>query len=207
MSRVGKTLSFAQLVFGADIAIENYSDRLPHSSQKSFLLFAKGACGEDRPLQGIADLIEPWLDKIRLYEINMRGNNARPTKSQQMLKGNGYHTYYWAAQLTRAPCTCWSSFGADAHQKHVPTCSKLWKVGTTFEKLWDATLLKNFEMFQNRTLRPIWLDKSWQVLWNWTDRLQGHSIDLHADECATYSSSDPITSLSFGGLLTLGGAT
>ena len=199
------TVKFAQLVFGANIAVENYSDRLPHFSQKSFLLFARGACGEDSPLHKVADLIEPQLDEIRLSEINMRAS-ARPTKSQQVLQNNGAHTYYWASQLTRAPCTCRSFFGADKHMKHVPTCSSNWNAGDRFAKLWDATLLKNFEMFQNRNLRPIWLDKSWQALWNWNDHNQGHGIDVHADVCSTYSRLGPITSLSFGrgGVLTLG---
>ena len=60
--------------------------------------------------------------------------------------------------------------------------------------------------FQNRTLRPIWLDMSWQALWNWNDHMQGHGIDLHSDASRTYRSLDPILSLSFGrgGVLTLG---
>ena len=63
----------------------------------------------------------------------------------------------------------------------------------------------NFGKFQNQHQRPIWLDKSWQAVWKWNDYLQGHGIQLHADECATYCSRDPITSFSFGrgGLLTL----
>ena len=36
------TVKFAELVFGKDIAVENYSQRLPHSTEQSFLLFAKG---------------------------------------------------------------------------------------------------------------------------------------------------------------------
>ena len=45
----------------------------------------------------------------------------------------------------------------------------------------------------------------WQAVWNWNDHNQGHGIALHADECDTYSSSDPITSFFFGhgGVLTL----
>ena len=176
-----------------------------HGQVWSFSLFARGACGEDSPLHKVADLIEPQLEEIRLNEINMRAS-ARPTKSQQMLQNNGVHTYYWASQLTRAPCTCRSFFGADKHMKHAPTCSSNWNAGDRFAKLWDATLLKNFETFQNRNLRPIWLDKSWQALWNWNDHNQGHGIDVHADVCSTYSRLDPITSLSFGrgGVLTLG---
>ena len=34
--------------------------------------------------------------------------------------------------------------------------------------------------------------------WNWNDHNQGHGIALHPDACDTYSSSDPITSFSFG---------
>ena len=66
---------------------------MTHSSQKSFLLFAKGACGEDSPLHKVAGLIEPQLEEIRLYEAYMRGNNARPTNLQQMLQKDGWTTY------------------------------------------------------------------------------------------------------------------
>ena len=74
-------------------------------------------------------------------------------------------------------------------------------------QLWDHTLLKNYQLFQtDRNLRPVWLDKSWQVLWNWNDHNQNHGIELHQDYCKTYSPRDPITSLSFGrgGVLTSG---
>ena len=132
--------------------------------------------------------------------------NARPTKSQQMLNADGWTVYYWSAQVTRAPCLCRTSFGADAHQKHVPTSSAMWQAGSRFEKLWDATLMKNYEAFQNRDLRPTWLDKSWQVLWNWNDHNKNHGISPHSDASATYSNVDPITAFSFGhgGVLTLG---
>ena len=135
-----------------------------------------------------------------------RGNTVRPTKSQQMLQGSGGRTYYWTAQLTRTPCTCRSLFGADKRMKHVPTCSSNWTAGSQFARLWDATLLKNYEKFENRSLRLVWLDKSWQALWNWNDHTQGHGIDLHSDYSDTYSRLDPITSLSTGrgGVLTLG---
>ena len=199
------TVKFAQLVFGTDVHVEDYSQRLPHLSDKSFLLFAKGACREGTPLYQVPALIVPQLEEIRVFEEG-RGNYARPTKSQQMLQGSGVHTYYWTAQLTRAPCTCRTPFGGDKHMKHVPTCSSNWTVGNQFARLWDATLLRNYEEFQNRSLRPVWLDKSWQALWNWNDHNQGHGIDLHSDKSDTYSSLDPITSLSFGhgGVLTLG---
>ena len=200
------TVKFAQLLFGVDVAFENYAERLPHRSNKSFLLFAKGACAEGRPFFEIGDFIAPQLEEIQQWEENVRNNNARPTKSQQMLKADGWTVYYWSAQVTRAPCLCRSIFGADAHQKHVPTSSAMWKAGSRFEKLWDATLMKNYEAFQNRDLRPTWLDKSWQVLWNWNDHNKNHGIIPHSDESATYSNVDPITSFSFvhGGVLTLG---
>ena len=151
------TVKFAQLLFGVDVAFENYAERLPHRSNKSFLLFAKGACAEGRPFFEIGNFIAPQLEEIQQWEENVRNNNARPTKSQQMLKADGWTVYYWSAQVTRAPCLCRSIFGADAHQKHVPTSSAMWKAGSRFEKLWDATLMKNYEAFQNRDLRPTWL--------------------------------------------------
>ena len=200
------TVKFAQLLFGVDVAFENYAERLPHRSNKSFLLFAKGACAEGRPFFEIGDFIAPQLEEIQRWEQNVRNNNARPTKSQQMLNADGWTVYYWSAQVTRAPCLCRTSFGADAHQKHVPTSSAMWQAGSRFEKLWDATLMKNYEAFQNRDLRPTWLDKSWQVLWNWNDHDKNHRISPHSDASATYSNVDPITSFSFGhgGVLTLG---
>ena len=201
------TVKFAQLLFGVDVRYENYEDRLPHPSDKSFLLFAKGACAEGKPLCEIAEFIPSQLKEIHDWEQSFRGNHMRPTKSQQMLHSDGHTVYYWSAQVTRAPCVCRSGFGADAHQKHVPTSSASWVSGQRFQKLWDVTLTKNFAQFQNRDLRPVWLDKSWQVLWNWNDHNANHGIAPHSDFCGTYSSVDPITSLSFGrgGVLTLGG--
>ena len=58
------TIKFAQLVFGLDVPLLNSSDRLPYSSDKSFLLFGKGACAEGKPLRKIADLIQPQLEEI-----------------------------------------------------------------------------------------------------------------------------------------------
>ena len=201
------TVKFARLLFGADVAFENYAERMPHRSDKSFLL----CCYSPKALvlrEGLSSRLEIWLrlEEIQQWEQNMRNNYARPTKSQQMLKSDGWTVYYWSAQVTRAPCLCRSIFGADAHQKHVPTSSAMWTAGTRFQKLWDATLMKNYEACPNRDLHPIWLDKSWQVLWNWNDHNQDHSISPHSDESASYSDLDPITSFSFGhgGVLTLG---
>ena len=80
------TVKFAQLVFGTDVVVENYAERLPRRSDKSFLLFAKGACAEGRPFFEIGNLIAPQLEEIQQFEQNTRNNYARPTKSQQMLK-------------------------------------------------------------------------------------------------------------------------
>ena len=62
------------------------------------------------------------------------------------------------------------------------------------------------EVQTHRDLRPTWLHKSWQVLWNWNDHNQNHGTALHHDKCDAYSSTDPNTSLSFGrgGVLMLG---
>ena len=199
------TVKFAQLLFGVDVAVQDYGHRLPHSSNKSFLLFAKGACAEGKPFSEIATRIPAQLAEIEQWEPQ-RGNVHRPTKSQQMLKSGGRTVHYWSAQVTRAPCVCRTFFGADAHQKHVPTSSAVWNTASRFAKLWDATLMKNYSAFQNRDLRPVWLDKSWQVLWNWNDHNANHGIEPHSDLSSTYSLHDPITSLSFGhgGVLTLG---
>ena len=199
------TVKFARLVFGEKVSVEDYSHRLPHASNKSFLLFARGACGPGTPFQEIGELIEPHLEEVKQYELVHRRNSARPEKSQQMLGSDNWTVHYWSTQLTRAPCTCRSGFGADSHQKHVPTASDMWPTGERFAKLWNVTLQKNFESFRDRRKRPIWLDKMWQAVWNWNDHNQGHGIALHPDVCDTYSSSDPITSFSFGhgGVLTL----
>ena len=197
------TVKFTQLVFGTDVNYEDYGERLPHPSKKSFLLFAKGACAEGRDLHEIGSLIEPHMAAIKDTEMRLRNNYGRPDKSQLVL-GKGV-VYYKSTQLTRAPCTCRTVFGADKHMGHVQTCSSMWAAGDRLAELWDATLLKNFKMFKDSKQRPIWLDKSWQAVWNWNDHNQGHGIHLHQDICDTYSSSDPITSFSFGrgGVLTL----
>ena len=199
------TVKFARLVFGEKVSVEDYSHRLPRPSKRSFLLFAKVACGPGTPFHEIGELIEPHLEEVKQYELRYRRNSARPEKSQQMLGSDNWTVHYWSTQLTRAPCTCRSGFGADSHQKHAPTASDMWATGERFAKLWNVTLQKNFESFGDRRKRPIWLDKTWQAVWNWNDHNQGHGIALHPDECDTYCSSDPITSFSFGhgGVLTL----
>ena len=144
------TVKFAQLLFGVDVVHENYAEKLPHSSDKSFLLFAKDGCAEGRPFFEIGDLIGPLLEKIQCWGQNVRTNNARPTKLQQMLNTDRWTVYYWSAQVTRVPCLFRSSFGADAHQKHLPTSSAMCQSGSRFEKVWDTTLMKNYEAFQDR---------------------------------------------------------
>jgi hypothetical protein len=76
------TVKFAQLLFGCDVEFENYSHRLPHNSDESFLPFAKGACKEPRPFSCIRQLILEQLEEIKDYEIG-RGNSQNPEKSQQ----------------------------------------------------------------------------------------------------------------------------
>ena len=88
------TVKFAQLLFGVDVAYEKYSHRLPCESQKSFLLFAKGACAQGKPFHRIADFIEPQLPEIEQWEQTFRGNSQRPNKSQQMLSQKGGIVYY-----------------------------------------------------------------------------------------------------------------
>ena len=134
------TVKFAQLVFGMDVPMENYGRRLPHASNKSFLLFARGACGSNTPL----DWIEPHFGDIAQKEREI-GNHNNPLKSQRMQAKGSVVTHYFSAQLTRAPCTCRTSFGADANHKHVPTASDMWINGRNFARLWDATLLSNFK--------------------------------------------------------------
>ena len=76
------TVKFTQLVFGTDVNYEDYGERLPHPSKKSFLLFAKGACAEGRDLHEIGSLIEPHMAAIKDTEMRLRNNYGRPDKSQ-----------------------------------------------------------------------------------------------------------------------------
>ena len=57
-------VKFARLLLGEKVDFRKYSDRLPRRSQRSFLLFAKGAWARGKPFHGIADLIEPQLKEI-----------------------------------------------------------------------------------------------------------------------------------------------
>ena len=132
------TVKFAQLLFGKDVQVEDYSHRLPHSSSQSFLLFAKEACKEPRPFSRIRELIELQLEEIKDYEICTRGNPHNPEKSQQMLSRTRHKVYHYSCQVTKDPCTCRSVFGADAHQAVIPTSSSLWHGGKEFEKLFDT---------------------------------------------------------------------
>ena len=110
--------------------MQDYGERLPHPSNNSFLLFAKGARKEGRPLHKIGGLIPAQLQKIESWDKSSRGNHGGPTKSQLMLARDGQTVYYWSAQVTSAPCVCRSGFGAGAHLKHVPASSALWNACT-----------------------------------------------------------------------------
>ena len=87
------TVKFAQLVFGRDVPMENYWHRLPHASDKSFLLFARGACGPNTPLSQVADWIEPHLADIAQKEREI-GNHNNPLKSQRMQARGSVVTHY-----------------------------------------------------------------------------------------------------------------
>ena len=52
--------------------------------------------------------------------------------------------------------------------------------------------------FEAREDWLLWLDKAWEAFVNSNNHNEGHAIELHADECPTYSAADPITSFSFG---------
>ena len=117
------TVKFAQLVFGTNVPMENYWHRLPHASSKSFLLFARGACGPNTPLSQVADWIEPHFRDIAQKEVEL-GNHNNPLKSQRMQAKGSVVTHYFSAQLTRAPCTCRTGFGADANHKTCADCCR-----------------------------------------------------------------------------------
>ena len=119
------TVKFVQLLFGTDVRYENYSDRVPVSSNESFLLFAKGACK---------------VSEIKEYEMLKRGNHSNPLKLQQMLFPQK-QVHYVSCQVTRAPCGCRNVFGADAHQDVRPTPSALWKAGSRCGELLGQTYL------------------------------------------------------------------
>lgn len=119
------TVKFAQLLFGRDVNIENYSRRLPFQSDESFLLFAKGARKEPRPFSCLRNLIVAQFEEIKEYEISRRNNHMNPTKSQQMLSKAGKRVRYYSCQITKDACTRRTIFGADAHQSVIPTSSSL----------------------------------------------------------------------------------
>eukprot|EP00434_Breviolum_minutum_P031713 symbB.v1.2.028046.t1/scaffold2930.1/size66988/3 len=107
------TVKFARFVFGEKVSVEDYSHRLPRPSKRSFLLFAKGACGPGTPFHEIGELIEPHLEEVKQYELGYRRNNQRPEKSQQMLGSDNWTVHYWSTQLTRAPCTQMATMAGD----------------------------------------------------------------------------------------------
>ena len=154
------TVKFAQLLFGTGVRCVNYGDRLPHASRESFLLFAKGACKSPEPFSCIEDLIPKQLAEIEDFEKTWRNNVQNPQKSQQMLGSKKGVVYYYSCQLTQAPCTCRSIFGADAHQRCISTTSCLWKSGKCFAEMLDATLQRNVQSLASSG-QPVWLQKSW----------------------------------------------
>ena len=198
------TVKFAQLLFGKDVRLENYSSRLPFASEESFLLFAKGACKDPCPFSVIGQMIAAQLEEVAEFE-KRRGNEDRCLKSQEMGGRRGSAVYYYSSQITCELCTCRVIFGADAHHRHIPTNSGAWQTGSAFRELLQRNFATNFKQFGNTDQLPVWMEKSWQVLFNKNDHNRGHGITPHSDNSSTYAFGNPITSFSFGhgGVLTL----
>jgi len=123
-------LDFAKLICGPKARIEDYKCRLPHQSEKSFLLVVRGGC-KTGPLSNIGECIEQLLDEVKAKESEK--NFQHPEKAIKVRGSKGARTvYYHSAQLSCNPCTCRSSFGADSDQSHIPTSSSFWEAGKKF---------------------------------------------------------------------------
>ena len=185
------TVKFAQLLFGVDVAFENYAERLPHRSSKSFLLFAKGACAEGRPFFEIGDFIAPQLEEIQRWEENVRNNNARPTKSQQMLNADGWTVYYWSNQtadvrekqastpkepwqrdhghlVSRVGMTQWSCLGESDMCRGMDTKKSCgiwfgWNILCLKQRIWFASSLS----IQLHKILVCWIQFDWRVVHKW----------------------------------------
>ena len=96
--------------------IDGWNGGGPIRRDRSFLLFAKGACAEGKPFCEIADCIPRQLEEIKMWEQSFRGDHSRPTKSQLMLKSDGRTVYYcpW----------CFSTGAPAAKDRAEPKCEK-----------------------------------------------------------------------------------
>ena len=191
-------LDFAKLICGPKARIEDYKCRLPHQSEKSFLLVVRGGC-KTGPLSNIGECIEQLLDEVKAKESEK--NFQHPEKAIKVRGSKGARTvYYHSAQLSCNPCTCRSSFGADSDQSHIPTSSSFWEAGKKFHSIVDSVLHKNYQDSGNTNgeQQPVWLRKTWSAVMNYNNHKENHGIDFHADLSARYDAGDPIASFSFG---------
>ena len=148
----------------------------------------------------------PQMQEIKEYEETVPHNFQQPNKSQQMLSQDGT-VYNWSAQVPHVPCICRPPLGlitiTNKYQPH-RRCGRLGRPSRNYGMRRCCRTMSSIRT--EEYIRPMWLDKCWQVLWNWNDHNQNHGIALHHDTYQTYKGTDPITSLSFGrgGVLTLG---
>lgn len=193
---------FARLICGPDATVKNYAKRLPHETEKSFLLFVRGGC-KIGSLSGIGSCIEQLHGEVRTNEETVKMNTQNPQKAIEV-RGKKKDIHYYSAQLTDKNCTCRVVFGGDKHHCHISTSCQNWEAGERFKDILDSTLAENSREFPVDA-QPVWLKKAWHAVLNRNNHWQNHGIDYHIDSSPTYEATDPIVSFSFGrgGVLTL----
>ena len=154
----------------------DYCSRMPSVRNECFLYFIKGGCADGTLLSGLRACVPGLMAELR-------GQALHPEAAVRTgdIKGESWQNH---GQLSKT------------RRNQSVNCCGL-EAGREIESVLRDAMRRNYPVSSAQA--PVYFDKQFHVLWNDTDHDLGHRIAFHSDHVTgSYSSHDPITTLSWG---------
>jgi hypothetical protein len=151
----------------------DYCSRMPSVRNECFLYFIKGGCADGTLLSGLRACVPGLMAELR-------GQALHPEAAVRTgdIKGESWQNHGQLSQTRR--------------NQSVNCCGL--EAGREIESVLRDAMRRNHPV--SSAPAPVYFDKQFDVLWNDT---VGHRIAFHSDHVTgSYSSHDPITTLSWG---------
>jgi hypothetical protein len=170
----------------------DYTKRMPSPRQDCFLLFIEGGCGEGTLLSCLRECVPALMGELKgmAQHSDVAVKTGTPDGA----------SWYNSGQLSKSSCVCRLNFGGEygtKTRKNQPVNCDGLRSGRTFESGLMHAMQRNYPVDSDQA--PVYFAKAFHAVLNDTDHVQNHRIDFHNDHVTgSYSSHDPITSLSWG---------
>ncbi len=154
----------------------DHSNRMPSVRNECFLYFIKGGCADGTLLSGLRACVPGFMAELRGQALH-----PEATVRTGDIKGESWHNH---GQLSKT-----------RRDQSVNCCGL--EAGREIESVLRDAMRRNYPVSSAEA--PVYFDKQFHVLWNDTDHDLGHRTAFHIDHVpGSYSSHDPITTLSWG---------